>query len=69
MDGQASNVFVLKDNPPAVCLIHTGKQVDQRGLPGPVRSNNGNEFARLDIKTNVVNGGQTAKTLGKVLDL
>jgi hypothetical protein len=65
VNGKGRYILSLKKDTTFICSIHTGEQIDQRRFSGAVRTDDGNQFAWLNIEIDFVNRVETAKALVK----
>ena len=59
---QAGDISVVKVNTAAGGFEDTGKQIKHRGLAGPVRSDQADQFPPADFDAVICQGGDAAET-------
>ena len=57
------DILAIEFHPPLIRAIHTRDALDQGGLARAVIAEQGDHFARVDLKVHLVNSGQAAEEL------
>jgi hypothetical protein len=63
---QTQNRLSPEKDPPQIRAKETGQDIEQSGLPRPVRSDNGHDFPGMDLQRNTIQGAESAEILLKV---
>ena len=65
---QAGDIFVVKVDMATGGFEDTGKQIKHRGLTGPVRSDQTDQFTPPDLDAVIRQGGDAAETLSQTFN-
>src|SRR5579862_1666407 len=61
--GKAMDRLPIEDDSALIRCHSAGDQIEQRGLPGAIRSDHGEDGSLENVKADVVDGDKTAKSL------